>query len=91
MNTASSGSGRVDDIKGHPPGEIRGQTKLIKTDMRRELARQPFEEKIRKVGQLIKLSATVKSSRRSRREAQMTQHPSRTRAHIAEASLEIKL
>ncbi len=31
--------------------------------MRRELARQPFEEKIRKVGQLIKLSATMNSSR----------------------------
>jgi hypothetical protein len=35
----------------------------MKTDMRRELARQPFQQKIRKVGQLIKLSATVKSSR----------------------------
>jgi hypothetical protein len=35
----------------------------MKTAMRRELARQPFEEKIRKVGQLIKLSATMKSSR----------------------------
>jgi hypothetical protein len=49
----------------------------MKTDMRRELARQPFEEKIRKVGQLIKLSATMKSSR-VREEAQMAQHPSRT-------------
>ena len=46
-------------------------------DMRRELARQPFEQKIRKVGQLIKLSATMKSSR-VREEGQMTQHPSRT-------------
>jgi hypothetical protein len=62
----------------------------MKTDMRRQLARQPFEEKIRKVGRLIKLSATVKSSR-VREEAQMTQHPSRTRAHIAEASAESKL
>jgi len=35
----------------------------MKTNMRRQLARQPFEEKIRKVGQLIRLSATVKSSR----------------------------
>ena len=35
----------------------------MKTDMRRRLARQPFEEKIRKVGQLIKLSVTVKSQR----------------------------
>jgi len=58
--------------------------------MRRELARQPFEEKIRKVSQLTKLSAAVKSSR-VREEAQMTPHPSRTRAHIAEASVESKL
>jgi hypothetical protein len=29
MNTALSGSGRVDDIKGHPQGEIRGETKLV--------------------------------------------------------------
>ena len=30
MNTALSGSGRVDDIKGHPQGEVRGPTKLVK-------------------------------------------------------------
>jgi hypothetical protein len=30
MNTASSGSGRVDDIKSHPQGEIRGATNLVK-------------------------------------------------------------
>jgi hypothetical protein len=35
----------------------------MKTEMRRSLARQPFEEKIRKVAQLMKLSATAKSSR----------------------------
>jgi hypothetical protein len=35
----------------------------MKTEMRRKLARQPFEQKIRKVSQLIKLSAAVKSSR----------------------------
>jgi hypothetical protein len=29
VNTALSGSGRVDDIKGHPQGEIRGLTKLV--------------------------------------------------------------
>jgi hypothetical protein len=29
-NTALRGSGRIDDIKGHPQGEIRGQTKLVK-------------------------------------------------------------
>jgi hypothetical protein len=62
----------------------------MKTDMRRHLARQPFEEKIHKVGQLIKLSATVKSSR-VREDAQMTQHPSRTRAHTAGASGESTL
>ena len=62
----------------------------MKTAMRLELARQPFEEKIRKVGQLIKLSATVKSSR-VREDAQVTQHSSGTSAHIAEASAESKL
>jgi hypothetical protein len=56
-------------------------------DMRRKPARQLFEEKIRK---LIKLSAIVESSR-VRDEAQMTQHQSRTRAHIAEANVESKL
>ena len=30
VNTALSGSGRVDDIKGHLQGEIRGPTKLVK-------------------------------------------------------------
>jgi hypothetical protein len=30
INTASSGRGRVDDIEGHPQGEIRGPTKLVK-------------------------------------------------------------
>lgn len=29
-NTALSESGRVDDTKGHPQGEIRGPTKLVK-------------------------------------------------------------
>ena len=62
----------------------------MKTDMRRELARQPFQQKIRKVGQLIKLSATMKSSR-VREEAQMAQHSSRTPAPIAKASVESKL
>ncbi len=35
----------------------------MKTDMRRALAQESFEEKIRKVGQLIRLSATVKTTR----------------------------
>ena len=30
MNTALSGSGRIDDIKGHPQGERRGETELVK-------------------------------------------------------------
>lgn len=30
MNTTLSGSGWVDDIKGHQQGEIRGRTKLVK-------------------------------------------------------------
>jgi hypothetical protein len=30
MNTTLSGSGRVDDIKSHPQGEIRGRTQLVK-------------------------------------------------------------
>ncbi len=34
----------------------------MKTAMRRELARQPFEEKIRKVGELIRLSRNVKAT-----------------------------
>lgn len=54
--------------------------------MRRDLARQPFEEKIRKVGQLIKLSATVKSSR-VREEAQTTPDTLQTRAEIAETGV----
>jgi hypothetical protein len=62
----------------------------MKTDMRRELARQPFEEKIRKVGQLIKLSASMRSSG-VRKEAQMTQHPSQTPAPISKAGVERKL
>ena len=61
----------------------------MKSDMRRQLARQPVAEKIRKVGQLIKLSATVKSSRV--REETQTTHPSQTRAQSAEASVESKL
>ena len=89
MNTASSGSGRVDDMKGHPQGEIRGQTNLIKSDMRRQLVRQPFAEKIRKVGQLIKLSASAKSPRV--REETQTTHPSQLRTQSAEASVESKL
>src|SRR6266542_1086830 len=46
VNAASSGSGRVDDIKGHPQGEIRGQTKLVKSteDARKYAAKQGIAE-----------------------------------------------
>ena len=37
----------------------------MNAEMRRQLARQPFEQKIRKVGQLIQLSAKVKSRKRN--------------------------
>ncbi len=37
----------------------------MKTDMRRTLARQPFELKIRQIGQLLQLSAKVKIQRGS--------------------------
>jgi archaeosine-15-forming tRNA-guanine transglycosylase len=30
MNTTSSGRGRIDNIRNHPQGEIRGATKLVK-------------------------------------------------------------
>ena len=41
INTAASGSGRVDDIKGHLQGEIRGPTKLVKMRGRNEMDGQP--------------------------------------------------
>jgi hypothetical protein len=46
MNTALSGSGRVDDIKGHAQGEIRGLTKLVKIteDVRKYAAEQKLSE-----------------------------------------------
>ncbi len=46
MNTALSGSGRVDDIKSHPQGEIRGLTKLVKIteDVRKYAAEQGISE-----------------------------------------------
>jgi hypothetical protein len=42
MNTTLSGSGRVDDIKGHPKGGLRGQTKLVNIteDVRKYAAEQ---------------------------------------------------
>lgn len=46
MNTALSGSGRVDDIKSHPLGEIRGLTKLVKIteDVRKYAAEHGLSE-----------------------------------------------
>ena len=41
INTAASGSGRVDDIKGHLQGEIRAPTKLVKMRGRDEMDGQP--------------------------------------------------
>jgi hypothetical protein len=35
----------------------------MKTEMRRELARQPFEQKIRKVAQLIQLATKLRAER----------------------------
>lgn len=35
----------------------------MKIEIRRELARQPFEQKIRKVAQLIQLAGTVRAQR----------------------------
>jgi hypothetical protein len=46
MNTALSGNGRVDDIKSHPQGEIRGATKLVKIteDVRKYAAEHGLSE-----------------------------------------------
>jgi hypothetical protein len=46
MNTRLSGSARVDDIKSHPQGEIRGQTKLVKIteDVRKYAADHAIDE-----------------------------------------------
>ena len=46
MNTRLSGSARVDDIKSHPQGEIRGLTKLVKIteDVRKYAAEQGISE-----------------------------------------------
>ena len=47
MNTRLSGRARVDDIKSHPQGEIRGPTKLVKIteDVRKYAAEQGITEK----------------------------------------------
>jgi hypothetical protein len=46
MNTALSGSGRVDDIQSHPQGEFAGQTNLVKIteDVRKFAAEQKLSE-----------------------------------------------
>jgi len=46
MNTALSGSGRVDDIKSDPQGEIRWETKLVKIteDVRKYAAEHGMSE-----------------------------------------------
>jgi hypothetical protein len=44
--TNSSGSGRIDDIQGHPQGEIGGPTKLVKIteDVRKYAAEHAIHE-----------------------------------------------
>jgi hypothetical protein len=46
MNTASSGSGRIDDPQSHPQGGFRGQTKLVKIteDVRKYAAEKQLSE-----------------------------------------------
>jgi hypothetical protein len=46
VNTTLSGSGRVDDIKGHPQSEFRGLTKIVKIteDVRKFAAEQKLSE-----------------------------------------------
>jgi len=46
LNTRLSGRARVDDIKGHPQGEIRGLTKLVKIteEVRKYAAEQGITE-----------------------------------------------
>ena len=62
----------------------------MKTDMRRNLARQPFEEKIRKVGQLIKLSADVKAQR-VREDTQIYRRSGYSLPAVAETSPSVEL
>ncbi len=53
MNTRLSGSARVDDIKGHPQGETRRQTKLVNIteDVRKFAAEQQIsEEDVLRIG-----------------------------------------
>jgi hypothetical protein len=46
MNTRLSGSARIDDIKSHPQGEIRGLTKLVNIteDVRKFAVEQKISE-----------------------------------------------
>lgn len=46
MNTALSGSGRVDDIQSHPQGDVRGLTNIVKIteDVRKYAAEQSLTE-----------------------------------------------
>ena len=41
----------------------------MKIEMRRELASEPFEQKIRRVGQLIRLGAALRAQRMIERDA----------------------
>ena len=45
-----------------PGGRMSGSER-VKTELRLKLARRPYEEKIRKVGQLVQLSSKMKAQR----------------------------
>ena len=40
-NTASSGSGRIDDTKSHPKGEVRGEKNFVKKEIKANWAEDP--------------------------------------------------
>jgi hypothetical protein len=61
-----------------------------KSEMRRALAHESFEEEIRKVGQLIQLSTAVKTAR-IREDAPGTKNASPPRASTEKASVKSKL
>ena len=60
INTAASGSGRVDDIKGHLQGEIRGPTKLVKMRGRDEMDGQPERARMRDAVESMELAEAVR-------------------------------
>jgi len=68
MNTASSGSGLVDDIRRHPQGEIRGLTKLVNaTSFFTQLEKWRRRNSTRCLRKRARFSLTDLSPRRSQR------------------------